>query len=249
MDISLPWSTTQVRAHQRQFTQKYHPSHLTHLSKPHFTSPPPTHVFIYNTGGQGIVITKQGVVITKQEWLSYHVFLSKTMHFYKTGQRVAFVNTRTETCIKGRDWTCHHQILAGHYKGSLDPWHNKSVTECLKTVIVAVYDENLYRHVSRVTIWNCDVQHHLRHKSNRTMTLRYRHYLARLAPARLQATWWICDTWMVGPYLSGSCWAYFGFWTGPTYSVSRTLAHFNFRNGPVSWITKVEAGQHLGPFQ
>jgi hypothetical protein len=64
---------------------------------------PHTHVFIYKTGGQGIVITKQGVVITKQGWLSYHVFSSKTMHFYKIGQRVAFIKTRTETYIKGRD--------------------------------------------------------------------------------------------------------------------------------------------------
>jgi hypothetical protein len=70
---------------------------------------PHTHIFIYKTGGQGIVITKQGVVITKQMWLSYHVFSSKTMHFYKTGQWVVFIKTRAETCIKGRDWTCHLQ--------------------------------------------------------------------------------------------------------------------------------------------
>jgi hypothetical protein len=112
MDVSLPCPTTQVRAHQRQFTQKCHPSHLTHLSKPHFTSSHTTHIFIYKIGGQGVVISKQGVAITKQGWLSYHVFSSKTMHFYKTGQRVVFIKTRTETCIKGRDWTCHHQILA-----------------------------------------------------------------------------------------------------------------------------------------
>jgi hypothetical protein len=74
---------------------------------------PHTHVFIYKTGGQGIVITKQGVVIAKQGWLSYHVFSSKTMHFCKTGQRVVFIKTRVETCIKGWDWTCHLQILAG----------------------------------------------------------------------------------------------------------------------------------------
>jgi hypothetical protein len=74
---------------------------------------PHTHIFIYKTGGQGIVITKQGVVITKQGWLSYHDFSSKTMHLYKTGHYVVFIKIRTETCIKGRDWTCHHQTLAG----------------------------------------------------------------------------------------------------------------------------------------
>jgi hypothetical protein len=82
-----------------------------------------THIFfIYKTGGQGIVITKQGVVIMKQEWPSYHVFSSKTMHFYKTGQRVVFIKTRAETCIKGRDWTCHLQILAGGPDRSIVPW-------------------------------------------------------------------------------------------------------------------------------
>jgi hypothetical protein len=96
MDISLPRPTTQVRAYQRQFTQKCHPSRLTHLSKPHLI-PPHTHtLFLSKPGGQGMVITSKGGYPT--------MFLArKTMQFYKTGHWVVFIKTRTEICIKGRN--------------------------------------------------------------------------------------------------------------------------------------------------
>jgi hypothetical protein len=105
MDISLPRSTTQVRAHQRQFTQKFHPSRLTHLSKPHFI-PSHTHTFFIKPGGQGMDITNKGGYPTMFS-------VSKTMQFYKTGHWIVFIKIRTEACIKGRDSTCHHQTLAG----------------------------------------------------------------------------------------------------------------------------------------
>ena len=48
-----------------------------------------------NLGGQGMVITKQGVAIQP----CFHA--SKTHAIYKTGLWVVFIKTRTETCIKG----------------------------------------------------------------------------------------------------------------------------------------------------
>jgi hypothetical protein len=86
----------------RQITQKCHPSRLTHLSKPYFV---PSHIFFIKLGGQGMVITNKG---------SYPTMFSasKTVQFYKTGHWVVFIKTRTETCIKGRDWICHRQVLA-----------------------------------------------------------------------------------------------------------------------------------------
>ena len=53
-----------------------------------------------NLGGQGMVITNQGVAIQP----CFHE--SKHMQFYKVGHWVVFIKTRTETCIKGWDWTC-----------------------------------------------------------------------------------------------------------------------------------------------
>ena len=35
------------------------------------------------------------------------------MQFYKTGHWVVFIKTRTETCIKGWDWTCRLRSLRG----------------------------------------------------------------------------------------------------------------------------------------
>src|SRR6185436_6083102 len=91
----------------------------THLSKIHILSLPIRTHFLYkikhimskvlsvlisinvqaksdiNLGGQGIVITNQGVAIQP----CFHV--SKTYAIYKTGHWVVFIKTRTETCIKG----------------------------------------------------------------------------------------------------------------------------------------------------
>ena len=50
-----------------------------------------------NLGGQGMVITNQGVAIQP----CFHA--SKHMQFYKAGHWVVFIKTRTETCIKGWD--------------------------------------------------------------------------------------------------------------------------------------------------
>ena len=50
-----------------------------------------------NLGGQGMVITNQGVAIQP----CFHA--SKTYATYKTGHWVVFIKTRTETCIKGWD--------------------------------------------------------------------------------------------------------------------------------------------------
>src|SRR6185369_10255079 len=50
-----------------------------------------------NLGGQGMVITIQGVAIQP----CFHA--SKTYAIYKTGHWVVFIKTRTETCIKGWD--------------------------------------------------------------------------------------------------------------------------------------------------
>jgi len=60
-----------------------------------------------NLGGQGMVITNQGVAIQP----CFHA--SKTYAIYKTGHWVVFIKTRTETCIKGWDWTCRLQSLRG----------------------------------------------------------------------------------------------------------------------------------------
>ena len=50
-----------------------------------------------NLGGQGMVITNQGVAIQR-------VFMQeKHMQIYKAGHWVVFIKTRTETCIKGWD--------------------------------------------------------------------------------------------------------------------------------------------------
>jgi hypothetical protein len=66
---------------------------------------PHTHIFFIKSGGQGRVISNKG---------GYPTMFSarKTMQFYKTGHWVVFIKTRTETCIKGRNWTCHRQTLA-----------------------------------------------------------------------------------------------------------------------------------------
>ena len=48
-----------------------------------------------NLGGQGMVITDQGVAIQP----CFHA--CKTYAIYKTGHWVVFIKTRTETCIKG----------------------------------------------------------------------------------------------------------------------------------------------------
>ena len=50
-----------------------------------------------NLGGQGMVITNQGVAIQP----CFHA--SKTYAIYKIGHWVVFIKTRTETCIKGWD--------------------------------------------------------------------------------------------------------------------------------------------------
>ena len=50
-----------------------------------------------NLGGQGMVITNQGVAIQP----CFHA--SKSYAIYKTGHWVVFIKTRTETCIKGWD--------------------------------------------------------------------------------------------------------------------------------------------------
>jgi hypothetical protein len=67
---------------------------------------PYTHIFFIKSSGQGMVITNEGGYPTRFS-------TSKTMQFNRTGHWVVFIKTRTETCIKRRDWTCHHQILAG----------------------------------------------------------------------------------------------------------------------------------------
>ena len=60
-----------------------------------------------NLGGQGMVITNQGVAIQR-------VFMQeKHMLFYKAGHWVVFIKTRTETCIKGWDWNCRLRSLRG----------------------------------------------------------------------------------------------------------------------------------------
>ena len=103
----------------------------THLSKIHILSLPTRTHFLYksnsimskvlsilmsinvqtksdiNLGGQGMVITNQGVAIQP----CFHA--SKTYAIYKTGHWVVFIKTRTETCIKGWDWTCRLQSLRG----------------------------------------------------------------------------------------------------------------------------------------
>ena len=50
-----------------------------------------------NLGGQGMVITNQGVAIQLYFHASIH------MQFYKAGHWVVFIKTRTEICIKGWD--------------------------------------------------------------------------------------------------------------------------------------------------
>ena len=51
-----------------------------------------------NLGGQGMVITNQGVAIQP----CFHAS-KKHMQFYKADHWVVFIKTRTETCIKGWD--------------------------------------------------------------------------------------------------------------------------------------------------
>jgi hypothetical protein len=75
---------------------------------------PYTHIFFIKPGGQGMLITNKGGYPTMFS-------ASKTMQIYKIGHWVAFIKTRTETCIKGRDRTCHHQILAGGLDRSTVP--------------------------------------------------------------------------------------------------------------------------------
>ena len=60
-----------------------------------------------NLGGQEMVITNQGVAIQP----CFHA--SKTYVIYKTGHWVVFIKIRTETCIKGWDWTCRLRSLRG----------------------------------------------------------------------------------------------------------------------------------------
>src|SRR6185436_10460941 len=103
----------------------------THLSKIHILSLPIRTHFLYkinsimnkvlsvqisinvqaksdiNLGGQGMVITNQGVAIQP----CFHA--SKTYAIYKTGHWVVFIKTRTETCIKGWDLTCRLRSLRG----------------------------------------------------------------------------------------------------------------------------------------
>ena len=50
-----------------------------------------------NLGGQGMVITNQGVAIQPC------FYASKTYAIYKTGHWVVVIKIRTETCIKGWD--------------------------------------------------------------------------------------------------------------------------------------------------
>jgi hypothetical protein len=75
------------------------------LFKPTFYPFPHTHIFFIKSGGQSMVVSSKG---------GYPTMFStrKTMQFYKTGHWVVFIKTRTETCIKGRNWTCHRQTLA-----------------------------------------------------------------------------------------------------------------------------------------
>ena len=104
----------------------------THLSKIHILSLPTHTHFLYqinhimckvlsvlvsinvqaksdiNLGGQGMVITNQGG--------GYPTVFScrqNICNFYKTGHWFVFIRTRTETCIKGWDWTCRLQSLLG----------------------------------------------------------------------------------------------------------------------------------------
>jgi hypothetical protein len=76
---------------------------------------PYTHIFFMKPGDQGMVITNKG---------GYPTMFSvcKTMQFYKTGHWVMLIKTRTETCIKGRNWTCHHQTLVEDPDRSSFPW-------------------------------------------------------------------------------------------------------------------------------
>jgi hypothetical protein len=67
--------------------------------------PTRTHTFFIKPGGQGMDIANKGGYPTMFS-------VSKTMQFYKTGHWVVFIKTKTETCIKGRSWTCHRQVLA-----------------------------------------------------------------------------------------------------------------------------------------
>ena len=50
-----------------------------------------------NLGGQGMIITKQGVAIQPGFQQAKH------MQFCNTGQWVVFIKTRTKACIKGWD--------------------------------------------------------------------------------------------------------------------------------------------------
>ena len=51
-----------------------------------------------------INVGSQGKVTQIKGWLSNRVFmLAKHMQFYKAGNWVVFIKTRTETCIKGWD--------------------------------------------------------------------------------------------------------------------------------------------------
>ena len=61
-----------------------------------------------NLGGQGMVITNQGVAI--QPCFSCK---QNMCNFYTAGHWVVLIKTRTETCIKGWDWTCRLRSLRG----------------------------------------------------------------------------------------------------------------------------------------
>ena len=106
----------------RQFTQKCHSSRLnSSFEIPHFYLPTHSHIFLYKTnciefkvlsvlitinvqthsdinpGGQGIIITNQGVAIQPCFQQAKH------MQFCKTGHWVVVIKTRTKACIKGWD--------------------------------------------------------------------------------------------------------------------------------------------------
>ena len=121
MDISLPCPATPARAHHRQITLKCHPSHLDSSFENPLLSLPTHTPFLYkvscivckilsvltafnvqtkpdiNLGGQGMVITNQGMAIQTCFQQAKH------MQFCKIGQWVVFIKTRTKVCIKGRD--------------------------------------------------------------------------------------------------------------------------------------------------
>ena len=61
-----------------------------------------------NLGGQGMVITNQGVAI--QPCFSCK---QNMCNFYTAGHWVVLIKTRTETCIKGWNWTCRLRSLRG----------------------------------------------------------------------------------------------------------------------------------------